>query len=423
MSLYLGNSINSNKILHITDSFVPENSIKVDYALPSTIFHSSLPYLQLVASYTIPVTRSITFTTSGLADYCFTGLFSNEAIDLILAGYSYVIVLSSINSNNREVIVDTASRFYVRTGVSPSINFGTNAPYSWGPTVNSSSWESNPSSTPSYTNKYILLSDKLNYDNPFLYPHNYGQHSLDTVNNSIASVYFFNIKNNSLEILNSTNKINIDHNTFIIGTPNVDINLANFKPMRYLDTPSSTSFSTLNSLLNIQPYILPNSTVNSWIIDGSGTSDGKIIKVLASGEQEEIISNRSKNLVLLSSTSATYTVTVNNGSSTASLNTSIATDEAVSILAYGIFSSPITTKNTGGHASFLTPNNILETVAYGRTEYIKNGVTYGDLYRLQFGVITGDLKVRITNQKISAATSNYSGTFSGTVYILKFKIK
>ena len=201
MSLYLGNSINSNKILHITDSFVPENSIKVDYALPSTIFHSSLPYLQLVASYTIPVTRSITFTTSGLADYCFTGLFSNEAIDLILAGYSYVIVLSSINSNNREVIVDTASRFYVRTGVSPSINFGTNAPYSWGPTVNSSSWESNPSSTPSYTNKYILLSDKLNYDNPFLYPHNYGQHSLDTVNNSIASVYFFNIKNNNLEII------------------------------------------------------------------------------------------------------------------------------------------------------------------------------------------------------------------------------
>lgn len=424
MSLYLGTSISGNKILHITESFVAESNIKLDSTLPSTIFHSSLPYLQLIASYSIPITRSITYTSGTYSDYCFTGLFSNEAIDLILAGYSYVVVLASANSNNIEVIVDSASRFNVRVGVSPGIDFGTNSPYSWGPTVNAGSWEDNPYSIPSYTNKYILLSDKLNYDTEFLYPHNYGPlgNMLDTVTNNTAKVYFFNIKNNSLDILNSTNKINIDYNTFIIGTPNGDINLASFKPIRYLTTPSGTSFSTLNSNLNIQPYITPTSPVSSWIIDGSGTSDGKIIKVLANGFQEEIISNRSKNLVLLSSTNTTYSVTVNNGTYTTSLNTTISTDEAVSVLAYGTFSSAITTKSTGGHASFLTPNNILETVAYGRTEYINNGVTYGDLYRLKFGVIDGDLKVSITNQKLYT-TSTYSGTFSGTVYILKFKIK
>lgn len=424
MSIFIGTSNSGNKILHMTNTLVNSTDIKSDVALPSTIFHSSLPYLQLLTSYNVTVTRSVTYTGGGYSDYSFTALFPNSAIDLVLAGYKYVIVLSSTNSGNRNVIVDSASRFGVRVGVSPAINYGTSKAYSWGPTVNAASWEENPYSAPSYTNKYILLSDKLNYDTRFLYPHNYGTlgNALDSVNGDVATVYFFNIKDNALEVINSTSSILIDYNTFLIGTPSGNIDLSTFKPMRYISSPTATSFSTLNSTINIQPYIPPVSPLLSWIIDGTSSNAGSIIKKLTDGSTENIISSTSKNLVLIDSLAKTYNISINNGSATLSLGVSVSSDEAISVVASGTFSSAITAKTTGGHANFLTNNGVLETVSYGRTESIVNGVTYGDLYKLQFGVVGGDLKVGIINQKLYT-TSSYTGTFTGTVYVLKYKIK
>lgn len=424
MSIFIGTSNSGNKILHMTNTLVNSTDIKSDVALPSTIFHSSLPYLQLLTSYNVTVTRSVTYTDGRYSDYSFTALFPNSAIDLVLAGYKYVIVLSSTNSGNRNVIVDSASRFSVRVGVSPAINYGTSKAYSWGPTVNAASWEENPYSVPSYTNKYILLSDILNYDTRFLYPHNYGTlgNALDSVNGDVATVYFFNIKDNALEVINSTSSILIDYNTFLIGTPSGNIDLSTFKPMRYISSPTATSFSTLNSTINIQPYIPPVSPLLSWIIDGTSSNAGSIIKKLTDGSTENIISSTSKNLVLIDSLAKTYNISINNGSATLSLGVSVSSDEAISVVASGTFSSAITTKTTGGHANFLTNNGVLETVSYGRTASIVNGVTYGDLYKLQFGVVGGDLKVGIINQKLYT-TSSYTGTFTGTVYVLKYKIK
>lgn len=424
MSIFIGTSNSGNKILHMTNALVNSTDIKSDVALPSTIFHSSLPYLQLLTSYNVTVTRSVTYTSGGYADYSFTALFPNTAIDLVLAGYKYVIVLSSTNSSGRTVIVDSASRFNVRVGVSPSINFGTTSAYSWGPTANAGTWEDNPYSVPSYTNNHILLSDKLNYDTRFLYPHNYGTlgNALDSVNGNIATVYFFNIKGNLLETISSTNSIFIDYNTFLIGTPSGNIDLATFKPMRYVTSPTPTSFSTLGSTINIQPYVPPASPLLSWIINGNISNAGSITKKLTDGSTENIISNTSQNLVLVGSITTTYSISKNNGAATLSLGISVGSDEAISVVASGTFSSAITTKTTGGHANFLTNNGILETVSYGRTESIVKGVTYGDLYKLQFGVVGGDLKVGIVNQKLYT-TSSYTGTFTGTVYILKYKIK
>ena len=425
MSIFIGTSNSGNKILHMTNTLVSSTDIKSDVALPSTIFHSSLPYLQLLTAYNVTVTRSVTYTTGGYSDYSFTALFPNAAIDLVLAGYKYVIVLSSANSSGRNVIVDSASRFYVRVGTSPMFNYGTTNAYSWGPTANAGTWEENPYSVPSYTNKYVLLSDKLNYDTSFLYPHNYGPlgNALDSVNGNTATVYFFNIKHNDLEVINSTSSIFIDYNTFLIGTPSGNIDLATFKPIRYTSSPTTTSFSTLNSTINVQPYIPPASPLLSWIINGTDSNAGSITKKLTDGSTEDIISNTSKNLVLISSLTTTYSISKNNGSATLSLSISVGSDEAISVVASGTFSSPITTKTTGGHANFLTNNGILETVSYGTTVYVNNdGVYYGDLYKLQFGVIGGDLKVGIVNQKLYA-TSSYTGTFTGTVYVLKYKIK
>lgn len=424
MSIFIGTSNYGNKILHMTNTLIGYSDIKSDVALPSTIFHSSLPYLQLLTSYNVTVTRSVTFGYKGEADYSFTALFPNDAIDLVLAGYKYVIVLSSTNSSGRNVIVDSASRFSVRVGVSPSIDYGTTSAYSWGPTANAATWEENPYSVPSYTNNHILLSDLLNYDTRFLYPHNYGPlgNALDSVNGDTATVYFFNIKHNDLEVVNRTSSIFVDSNKFLIGTPSGDIDLATFKPMRYTSSPTATSFSTLNSTINVQPYVPPASPVLSWIINGTNSNAGSITKKLTDGSIENIISNTSKNMVLIDSLTKTYNISKNNGSARSGLGVTVSNDEAISVVASGTFSSAITTKTTGGHANFLTNNDILETVSYGRTYSIVNGATYSDVYKLQFGVVSGELVVGIVNQKVSAATSSYTGTFTGTVSILKFKI-
>lgn len=422
MSIFIGTSNSGNKILHMTDTLVNPADIKSDVALPSTIFHSSLPYLQLLTSYSIPVTRSAV-SSSGL-DYTFTALFPDAAIDLVLAGYRYVIVLSSTNSMGRNVIVDSSSRFNVRVGVSPTLNYGTTSAYSWGPSAKAAAWEEHAYSVPSYTNRHILLSDKLNYDTKFLYPHTYGPlgNVLDSVNGNIATVYFFNIKYNDLEVTNTTSSIFIDYNTFLIGTPSGNVDLATFKPMRYVSSPTATSFSTLSSTINIQPYIPPASPLLSWIVDGTNSNAGSITKKLIDGNIENIISNTSKNIVLIDSFTTTYSISKNNGSAILSLGIPVSSDETVSVLASGTFSNNITTKTTGGHTNFLTNNGILETVSYGRTTSIVNGTTYGDVYKLQFGVVGGELRVGIINTK-QYATSSYTGTFTGTVYVLKYKIK
>lgn len=422
MSIYMGTSNSGNKILHMTDTLVSSDDIKSDTALPSTIFHSSLPYLQLFASYDVPVIRTLTFAGSSGSMYSFTAPIPNDAIDLALAGYKFIVVLSTTNTGGRRVIVDASSRFSVRSGNYP-FAYGT-LTYAWGPTANAYSWQENPSSVPSYTNKYILLSDFGNYTDPFLYPSTGSGHSypLDNVIGNTATVYFFNIKHNDLEVINSPKSIYIDNSTFLIGTPYGYTDLATFKPFRLTSSPTATSFSTIGSNINIQPYVHPTSPLSSWIIDGTNSNAGSITKKLADGSIENFISGTSKNMILVDSLTKTYNVTApNNGSTSVGLGVPVSNNEAVTVIVSGTFSNPVTTRTIGGHTNFLTNNSVLETVAQGKTTLLNNGTYRMNEYRLQAGVVNGALTIRAIGIQTNAPTG-YAGTFTGTVRILKFKI-
>ena len=48
MSLYIGKDINNEPLLHLTSDQRTEQELKSDVPIPSTLFHSNLPYISVV---------------------------------------------------------------------------------------------------------------------------------------------------------------------------------------------------------------------------------------------------------------------------------------------------------------------------------------------------------------------------------------
>ena len=59
MSMYIGKDNNNVNLLHITNGVTPKSSIKTGQILANTVFHSSLPYLEVEEySCTVNVIRN-----------------------------------------------------------------------------------------------------------------------------------------------------------------------------------------------------------------------------------------------------------------------------------------------------------------------------------------------------------------------------
>ncbi len=421
MSFFIGKDNNNKPIVHLTNQVEGKSSL-INGPISSTTFHSSLPYMQNIKTFTLPATRSVTSGTSSV-DYNFTVEFSNEAIDLATQGYMFTVAVKTSNSSGVNRIVDTASRFFKRVGVSPAFDYNTTSTYPWGHTVNAANWEKSPSSTPSYTNRHCLLSSIYNYEDLFLYPHSYGplgNNNQDTIIGNVATVVFYNIRNGALEILDTVDAITINSSTFTLGTPNGNISLEDFAPLKVSSVETLNSFSPRQSSSYILPYQVPISPVIGWEIDSTDPSNSRIIKHMQNGSSEIIVDSSSNNLILTSIDVVSYDVIANNGTSTESLGISVAGDEWVTVLANGTFVNGYTTKTTAGMTNFLSESGGYELSAFGRGHYHTNGVVYGDRYYLRFGVTSGDVKVQTTDVK-DYTSGSYSGRFYGTATVLKFR--
>lgn len=424
MSIFIGKDNLNNPIVHITDEVNTKETMKAGVN-NTTTFHSDLPYMESLHVFTVPVYRNVTATGGGFSDYSFTALFPDWAIDLVNLGYLFSIAVATTNSNSVNTLVDTASRFFKRIGATPAFDFNINSPYPWGPTENAGAWESAPSSYPSYTNNYLLLSNLYNYEDKFLYPHNYGPlgNALDNVIGNIATVIIYNIQNGTLVTPNEVSGITINKTTFALNTANGSLRLEDLRPIRLADSATSTTVSPKGTTVNFLPYYDNPKVLSSWEINCGDSGNSFIRKYFTDGSSEIVAGNTAKNLVLVDMYTASYDLRVNNGTATQSLvGPTVASDEYITVISNGTFINSVAIKTTGGFSNMISESAGYVLAAYGRTHRHTNGVVYGNLSYLSFGVASGTLVAQVKNVK-QYSTDSDASRFYGTATILKFKLK
>lgn len=238
MSFYLGADINGNKILHITNTMEEANTMKNTNLLDGTVFHSSLPYLNIIASFTTNTFRSVVklpYNIDGGSAYKakFTMEVPTEAMPYFNDNYMVFIIVSSRNSGYERFNVFKASTgiastidvqpHYTSTGYASftnKINFNNDG----------NGYEENISAYPSYTYKYIELAWGRGsfYSSELL--QGYGRlANLDEIS-STGLLYVINIKDNEYQpIINNPNSVLIGNSKFhILGDTTFDLANARF---------------------------------------------------------------------------------------------------------------------------------------------------------------------------------------------------
>lgn len=250
MSLYIGKSNTGKKIIHITDGTISKSSISVDNPLASTIFHSSLPYIQ-------PLKFSCTFSYRDInVSYPFgtRRLFyikcPLDAINYVANGYEFFIAVLTNNSNSRYVKLTN----HIEYG-GWSSNKNVDSTLKWG-SGNTFDWNT-PGITdlPTATNNTLMMINSssvlLKGDVVFNLPYNI-LNSSDVIYD--AFIVVLNVKNNSIYpqlVSTSTsepNSIKIDKNSFVINSNNRSIDMSNFTYLRRtLNNTGSNYYYNINT--------------------------------------------------------------------------------------------------------------------------------------------------------------------------------
>ena len=197
MSLFIGKDNDNNALLHTTSTVDSISSMKSS-VLSTTMFHSSLPYVQQVYIEDIPTYRHSWFNGQDYS-YSFSALLSNTLIDYINLGYLFDIIVSTKNSGHIRTTLNFASSFNKSGPPMASVQTYSAFQYSFGPTSNPWDWSINYQS-PSYTNRYILLENaNVGFTNYILYGGDYSApYILDSIDGDIATIIIYNFSTNGV---------------------------------------------------------------------------------------------------------------------------------------------------------------------------------------------------------------------------------
>ena len=411
MSLYLGKDSVGNSVLHTTRASLLESVMKVGVN-ESTTFHSSLPYVQLLKIINVPFyTMVTTFEEYRLHEFAIS--LPDEVIPLAASGYLFTIVVSTKNSNGQRVAVPKTSSFRAQIGVSPSY-IESNPALIW---YSSLSPGASRSTTASATYKYFYITEY--YGTGLLSRGSYG--NPDTI--YTAEIIFYNILNTDIDIKNNVNEIILSPSEFSIKTPTSSLDMAQFSPVKVSSSATATSFKLEGGSVYIEPIGSLIKPVKGWILDSSNSNNCIIQKVLNDNTIETIVSNSTKNMIYTGTVEYSYSVSAQGSLGSSPGLFTIAQDEMVVVFIKGTFNnSVIGTVVADGSAPFIGNSNGSYKLSIGATTHVSNGSYACDKYVLYLSVVNGVAYLK-NNAVKSCSRGPIAGTFSGTMKVLKFKIK
>lgn len=218
------------------------------------------------------------------------------------------------------------------------------------------------------------------------------------------------------------NSILLNTQQFIIDTPNGEIDMATFYPVKAEDIQSELSFSSINlGDTYIKPYVPDASSVVGWELQASESSSPYLYKVLNSGKKIEVSTRTTTKLYYDRDVEYSFSLYAENSVSSSGTIITLAADELC--LAYvdtEFYSSFAGTRHMKGFANFIDTNTY-HVLAFGDLAKIKNGVYYYGMCRLEVYNDNGHIKIRHAATKRNGAS--LGGTYTGTVRLTVLKIK
>lgn len=248
MSLYIGKDNSSNSILHITSNTHNITDLKSSVQ-DDTVFHSSLPYIQ-------PLKFTCTFSSSTYtAQYPF-GVRKRfyitpniDAINLIMAGYEYMINVLTTNSNGKYVKLSN----HVEIG-GWSSNKDIDSSLMWGPTSSFNFKTIGITEIPTQLNKTLMMENQSSVsilNGTLKLPYNILNKS-DTILG--CYILILNVKNNVIvpqinAPTSSETSIYLDSSTFIINSGGYKVDMNKFTYLRRVKSELNTDnyFQSINT--------------------------------------------------------------------------------------------------------------------------------------------------------------------------------
>lgn len=323
MSFYLG-STPQGGLLHITSNSVAESAMKGS-PISTTVFHSSLPYVELIGAYTVPINRSIAYNGYEYRDYgqAYTGLITAtippELFTYFNNDYMIFVSCASRNSGNVPVVVQPVaySRYspsyynpdYPRRIISsrtflPSENVPIGGGYYGNSYTNLNALRT--STVASSSTPYLLLSFNEAYggitNNTFLQTD--GTASLIDVPAATGIVYVFNVSKSSLQLsLTSCMSVSLSASNFIINGNGKTLNLNTYSFISTTNTSNGAIKFADAKRKQVQYgfdiFNRDKSTATGWEIDF--TTSNFYIKKVIGNVKETLVSPTTKYLILKTS--------------------------------------------------------------------------------------------------------------------------
>ena len=291
MSLYIGNT-NRGGILHVTKDFRSPVELSGD-PIDSTVFHSSLPYLDLVTSEDVVINRDIAYdgySINGVGS-SYTGLFTATIPEALFNYFNdaYLIMIECKSRNSaysKFVVRRTAITYYNDSYYNSYSRYSTGArtftdstsvPIGGGyynnPYTNLNKIKT--STSPSSIYKYLILSffDRGSSLSDAIYLQSSGGSSQIDVTDSIGKIYVFNLKSTRLDPrYTSALSVQLDKSNFILRGDGSQVNLSDYSFVTSQGTNGDINFPIINgnsivSGLNI--YNINKVSATGWDIDFS----------------------------------------------------------------------------------------------------------------------------------------------------------
>ena len=418
MSIFIGNDNSLTPVVHIASSGYSENVMKSGVN-SNTLFHSSLPYLQQKLYTSVQWYEHV---AGGQYPYRSRSvLLSDSIINLILAGYEFMIIVNSANSNNLSVGLPVSSYFNRTTPPLVSVETASRTGYSYGPNSNPSTWAKPYSSTPSTTNCYLALENPLSLDNKILLVMSSVYGNIDSINS--VSIVVFDMKSSGvINKIEDTEYIRIDNTQFKVSSlSNGVIDLSSMSFLKFSPAVTSSSFKPMGSNIDIQPYLTTVTLPVSWYINLDNSNDPNITKIGANLVSERVVGSNVNALINYNTTTTNYSLNCSKDS-WVYYDTGVAVPigHTVSIINNGTFSNTTYPNATTYGKVFFLSNGSSTLISRGYTYRNANGSEiFGDYY-LYIYIEANVLKVKTYARNFTSQRMDV-GTFSGSLTIHFFK--
>ena len=198
--------------------------------------------------------------------------------------------------------------------------------------------------------------------------------------------------------------------------------MAQFSPVKVSSTATATSFKPEGGSVYIEPIGSLIKPVKGWVLDSSNSNNCIIQKILTDNTIETIVGNSTQNMIYIGTTEYSYSVSAKGSLGSSPGLFTIAQDEMVVVFINGTFYNAVTgTVVADGSVPFIGNSNGYYRFSKGQTVHVSNGVSHCDDYVLYLSVVDGVAYLK-NNAVRWCSGGPRTGTFSGTMTVLKFKI-